>query len=111
MITKFEINNYYQFSNSINELYASGLYSGILITIYNDENGTNILTNNDGILLNKKKIINIKKRDPYIDNKTNLNVPPYIELFFADTTMNILIDNNTNLWYTLEGIPFSHRSF
>ena len=55
MITKFEINNYYQFSNSINELYASGLYSGILITIYNDENGTNIHTNNDGILLNKKK--------------------------------------------------------
>ena len=56
MITKFEINNYYQFSNSINELYASGLYSGILITIYNDENGTNIHTNNDGILLNKKKL-------------------------------------------------------
>lgn len=111
MTTKFESANYYQFSTSINTLLATGLYSAVKITIYNDQTGSVIHTTDNGVILDNKEIIHLKKRDPYIDANTNQTVDPYIQLEFTDSNLYILLDGATQLWYKLDGIPFSHRTF
>ena len=111
MTTKFESANYYQFSTSINDLLATGLYSAVKITIYDDEEGSIIHTGDNGVVLDDKKIVHLKKRDPYIDSNTNQTIDPYIQLEFTDSNLYILLDGATQLWYKLGGIPFSHRSF
>ena len=95
MTTKFESANYYQFSTSINTLLATGLYSAVKITIYNDQAGSVIHTTNNGVILDNKEIIHLKKRDPYIDANTNQTVDPYIQLEFTDSNLYILLDGAT----------------
>ena len=111
MTTKFESANYYQFSTSINTLLATGLYSAARITIYDDESGSVVHRSDNGVILENKEIIHLKKQDPYIDTNTNQTVNPYIQLVFTDSNLYILLDGATQLWYKLDGIPFSHRTF
>ena len=111
MTTKFESANYYQFSTSINTLLATGLYSAVKITIYDNEDGSVIHTTDNGIILENKEIIHLKKQDPYIDANTNQTVNPHLQLNFTDCNLFIFLDGATNLWYKLDGIPFSHRTF
>lgn len=111
MTTKFESANYYQFSTSINNLLETGLYSAAKITIYDDENGTNIHISDNGVVLDDKEIIYLKKQDPYIDANTNQTIQPCIEIIFSDSKIIIPLDGTVNLWYKLNGIPFSHRTF
>ena len=111
MTTKFESANYYQFSTSINTLLATGLYSAVRITIYNDESGSIVHKSDNGVILENKEIIHLKKQDPYIDANTNQTIDPYIQLDFTDCNIYILLNGTTNLWYKLDGIPFSHRTF
>lgn len=111
MTTKFESANYYQFSTSINDLLATGLYSGVKITIYDNEDGSIIHTGDNGVVLDDKEIVHLKKRDPYIDSNTNQTIDPYINLIFTDSNLQIPLDGTVNLWYKLHGIPFTHRTF
>ena len=74
MTTKFESANYYQFSSSINDLLATGLYSGVKITIYDNEDGSIIHTGDNGVVLDDKEIVHLKKRDPYIDYSSSYHI-------------------------------------
>lgn len=111
MTTKFETANYSHLNTSMSDLLKTGLYSAVGITIYDDEAGTVIHECDDGTLMDKKPILNIKKIDSYTDKDTNSIVNACVEIVFSDSKKCMCADGTHNLWYKLDGIPIVRRRF
>ena len=110
MTTKLNTANYTQLNTDIATLFRTGLYSGVAITLYTDEAGTNVFSYN-GTAIDKKKVAKAVKTDSYTDKNTSEIIKANINISFDDGTSSICTDEVDNCWYKLEGIAVQRRRF
>lgn len=110
MTTKLNSTYYAQLNADMSTLFKTGLYSGVAITLFTDEAGTNVFVYN-GIPIQNKKVTKVTKTAAYVDKTTGENVKAHVDVFFDDGSWSICTDDIDQCWYKLDGIPVQRRRF
>lgn len=110
MTTQLNTSNYAQLNNEMTTIFKTGLYSGVAMTIFTDEAGTNVYVYN-GIPIQNKRVKKVVKTDPYTDKNTGEQIKAHVDVVFEDGSLSICTDEVDSCWYTLQGIPVQRRRF
>jgi len=110
MATQLNTTNYSKLNTDITDIMRSGSYSGVNINIYTDAGATTFAVDGAAPIENKK-ISKINTTGSYTITATNQFVNANIEVIFNDGSFIKSVDNVDEYWYTVEGIPFTHRKF
>jgi len=110
MTTKLNTENYTQLNTDIATLFRTGLYSGVAITLYTDEAGTNVFIYN-GTAIDGKKVSKAVKTAAYTDKNTGELQKANVNISFDDGTTSICTDDIDSCWYKVEGIAVQRRRF
>ena len=102
--------NYDAINNEIKDMLSTGKYAYVAITIYTDNNNTNIATDANGIPLLSKQITNVTTTCCHV-NEAGETVNGQITFTFLDDENFTSYDHVDFHWYLLEGIPFQMRTF
>ena len=112
MTTKFDISNYTQLNNEINDLFRTGLYSHVAISIFTDEAKTTPYVCPMGMTISSKKIKKVEKVAQFTDPNTGVVNKQKLCVIFDDNKCCEAIDTETvDLWYSLEGVAIVRRRF
>ena len=110
MTTRLSSTNYTALNSGITELMRAGTFSGVSITVYSDEAGTQIVNGSNGIPINNLKIARVNTTNEYIDaNGATVNAT--IIVGFPNNPEFVSTDNVNNYWYKVEGIVLIKRTF
>lgn len=101
--------NYSTINDEMNALLTSGAYAGINATIYNDANKTSIVSDEHGLIQNRK----ITQITHIADHTNSLGqaVAGSVTIMFSDNTSITALDDVNSYFYELHGIIFQPRRF
>tara|TARA_B100000035_G_C20992322_1_gene550803 strand:- start:911 stop:1243 length:333 start_codon:yes stop_codon:yes gene_type:complete len=110
MATQLNTANHTTLNTSMTDLFKSGSFSGVKMSIYTDAEATTIATDSAGNIENRK-ISQILKTASYTDPKTNQIVKPQIKIIFADGTSLVSVDNVDTYYYVIAGEAHILKTF
>jgi len=93
---------YASFSADVQELINRA--SHIYVTIASGSDGSSLVNDNAGTSVSKRLIIAMNYTYPVVDPATGQEILGSYKISFSDGTFFELSDNNTGIWYLLDGI-------
>lgn len=110
MATQLNTTNHDALNTEMTNLFRTGSYSGVKISIYTDSAANTFATDSNGNIENRK-ISQILKTAAYTHPTTNQQIKANVKIIFSDGTSLISTDDIDTYYYVVSGETFAHRSF
>jgi hypothetical protein len=93
---------YANFSADVQQLITNAAHIYVSISLNND--GSSLVHDNTGVSISKRLITAMNYTYPTVDPSTGQQLLGSYKISFSDGTFFELDDNNTSIWYLLEGL-------
>lgn len=108
MAIQLNIANYNDLVSSIGDLFRSGQYKSVTISVFGDAEGTVFAHDNHGHPIQHRGIISASTKSEYTDIDRNL-VYGTVTLNLSDGSVFVCTEVIQSNWYTLSGVSIYQR--
>ena len=110
MATQLNTTNHTILNTSMTDLFKTGSFSGVKMSIYTDSAATT-LASDSAVNIENRKISQILKTASYVDARTNQTIKAKIKVIFADGTSLTSIDDTDTYYYIIAGEAHVTKTF
>ena len=110
MTTQLNTANHTILNTSMTDLFKTGSFSGVNMSIYTDSAATTFASDSAGNIENRK-INQILRTASYVDARTNQTIKPKIKVIFTDGTSLTSTDDTDTYYYTIAGEAHVTKTF